>query len=71
VPDWNTFDVRIEKDFPVGGTTKLAVFGDILNLTNTDTNESVGSQNGTASNFGVPTRFLYPRRLMLGGKIKF
>jgi hypothetical protein len=47
------------------------VFGDILNLTNTDTNESVGSQLGTASNFGLPTQFLYPRRLMLGGKIKF
>ena len=42
VPDWNTFDVRIQKDFPVGGTARLGVFGDILNLTNIDANESVG-----------------------------
>jgi hypothetical protein len=70
VPDWNTFDVRIQKDFAFG-TSKVGVFGDILNLTNIDANESVGSQNGAATNFGVPTRFLYPRRLMLGAKIRF
>ena len=71
VPDWNTFDVRIEKDFTLARNTRIGVFGDILNLTNTDASESVGSQNGTASTFGLPTRFLYPRRLMLGAKVKF
>jgi hypothetical protein len=70
VPDWNTFDVRIQKDFPVG-TARIGVFGDILNLTNIDANESVGSQNGAATNFALPTRYLYPRRLMLGAKIRF
>jgi hypothetical protein len=70
VPDWNTFDVRIQKDFVIGGT-KAGVFGDILNLTNIDANESVGSQNGAATNFAVPTRYIYPRRLMLGAKIRF
>jgi hypothetical protein len=70
VAAWNTFDLRVQKDFPVG-TAKLGVFGDILNLTNIDANESVGSQNGAATNFAVPTRFLYPRRLMLGAKIRF
>jgi len=71
VPDWNTFDVRIQKDFAVGGTARIGVFGDILNLTNIDANESVASQNGAATNFGVPTRYLYPRRLMLGAKVRF
>ena len=71
VPDWNTFDVRIQKDFAIGGTARLGVFGDILNLTNIDANESVASQNGAATNFGVPTRYLYPRRLMLGAKVRF
>jgi len=71
VPDWNLFDVRIQKDFTLAGNTKIAAFGDLLNLFNADTTESVGSQSGLASNFGVPSRFLYPRRLMLGGKIKF
>jgi hypothetical protein len=71
VPDWNTFDVRILKDFSLTQNATLGVFGDILNLTNADTNESVGSQLGTASNFGLPTRFIYPQRLMLGAKIRF
>ena len=47
------------------------MFGDILNLTNIDANESVASQNGAATNFGVPTRYLYPRRLMIGAKVRF
>ena len=46
VPDWNTFDVRIQKDFGIGGSARLGVFGDILNLTNIDANERVASQNG-------------------------
>ena len=71
VPDWNMFDVRIQKDFRLGQTAKFAVLADVLNLTNADTYESIGSRQGTASNFGLPTRFLYPRRLMLGARIKF
>jgi len=70
-PDWNTFDLRIQKDFTIAGDAKLGVFADLLNLTNVDTTEGIGSQLGTSSSFGLPTRFLYPRRMMLGGKIKF
>ncbi len=71
VPDWNTIDVRIQKDFSIMQGTRFGVFGDILNLTNADTTESVGTQLGTSGNFGLPTRFLYPRRLMLGAKLRF
>jgi hypothetical protein len=71
VPDWNTIDVRIQKDFSLNQQTRFGVFADILNLTNADTTESVGSQLGTQSNFGLPTRYLYPRRAMLGAKIRF
>ena len=71
VPDWNMFDLRLQKDFRIGGEARIAVIGDILNLTNADTYESVGSRQGDVSSFGLPTRFLYPRRLMLGARIKF
>jgi hypothetical protein len=71
VADWNTIDLRVQKDFTLSGNAKIGVFGDFLNLTNTDANESIGSQNGAASNFAVPARFLYPRRLVLGGKVRF
>lgn len=71
VPDWNTIDVRLQKDFRLGGNTRVGVFGDILNLTNIDANENIGSRLGDNASFGLPTRFLYPRRLMLGAKVRF
>jgi len=44
----------------------------MLNLTNTDATENVLSRRGDqASSFGVPSRYVYPRRLQLGARIKF
>lgn len=71
VPDWNIFDVRIQKDFSLGGNTRAGVFGDFLNLTNTAAPQGIGSRTGTSASFGLPTSFLIPRRLMLGAKIRF
>jgi hypothetical protein len=71
VPDWNLFDVRIQKDFSVGGTARLGVFGDILNLTNIAAPQGIGSRIGTSASFGLPTSFLPPRRLMVGAKFRF
>ncbi|MEW6320849.1 MAG: TonB-dependent receptor [Acidobacteriota bacterium] len=73
VPNWDIFDVRVEKAFPLGngGISRLTVFADVLNLTNSDANESIGSRLGTSSSFGLPTRFIHPRRMMVGGRIKF
>jgi outer membrane receptor protein involved in Fe transport len=64
-------DVRIEKHFETGHGSNVAFFGDILNLTNSSSYEDIVTRLGTASNFGVPTRFIYPRRLMLGAKFRF
>ena len=64
-------DVRIEKHFETGRGSNVAFFGDILNLTNSSSYEDIVTRLGTASNFGVPTRFIYPRRLMLGAKFRF
>jgi hypothetical protein len=71
LPDWNVVDLRLEKAFPFSNDASVAVFGDVLNLTNTDTYENIGNRLGTADNFGLPTRFIFPRRLMLGAKVRF
>jgi hypothetical protein len=64
-------DVRIQKDFNVGGNTRVGVFGDILNLTNTAAPQGIGSRLGTSASFGLPTSYIIPRRLMLGAKVRF
>jgi hypothetical protein len=71
LPDWNVVDLRVEKAFTFADDMSLAVFGDVLNLTNSDTYENIGNRLGTAENFGLPTRFIFPRRLMLGAKFRF
>ena len=69
--NWTTLDTRIEKAFKLGGTAQLAVFGDFLNLTNSDANESVLDRRIGNSSYMVPSRFVLPRRLMIGGKFRF
>ena len=71
VPDWDFVDVRVEKDFDLGRGVKIGAFMDVLNLTNSDPNESVGSQQVDNESFGLPVSYVIPRRIMLGAKIKF
>jgi hypothetical protein len=40
-----------------------------MNLTNSAAYETLGSQLGSSSAFGVPTGFVYPRRLQAGTKL--
>ncbi|MEP7116715.1 MAG: TonB-dependent receptor [Acidobacteriota bacterium] len=68
---WTTVDARVEKSFTLKGTAELAVFGDFLNLNNSDANESVLDRRLGNANFAVPSRYILPRRLMLGGKFRF
>jgi Carboxypeptidase regulatory-like domain len=72
VSPWNFLDLRLQKDFKFAANgANAAVFGDVLNLTNSAAYESVGSRLATTTSFGQPTRFVAPRRLMLGAKIRF
>lgn len=72
VANTNSIDLRAQKDFAIPGSrASLGVFLDVLNLTNDDTYEGVGSTLGTSSAFGVPTRYVAPRRGMLGAKIRW
>jgi hypothetical protein len=67
----NQVDARLEKALRFGGRAEGAVFGDFLNLLNSDANESVLDRRFTNANFGVASRFVLPRRLMLGAKFRF
>jgi hypothetical protein len=69
--DWKILDLRVQKEFGLGGDANVAVFGDLLNTLNDDAYENVESTLGTVENFGRPSRFVFPRRLMLGVKLRF
>lgn len=72
VEDVDMVDMRIQKAFDLAPSgLRLELFADALNLTNTDANEGIGSVLGTSSAFGTPTRFVPPRRLMLGTKFRW
>ena len=70
--DVNLIDLRFQKSISLGLATKIGLFLDVLNLTNSDQNESVVSQLGSATTtFGQPTRFIIPRRVQLGAKFSW
>jgi len=72
VPTLDLIDARVQKSINLGRPgLYLDLFLDALNLTNSDTTESVLSRRGDVTTFGVPSRFVYPRRLQLGARIKF
>jgi Carboxypeptidase regulatory-like domain/TonB dependent receptor/TonB-dependent Receptor Plug Domain len=71
LPDWNLLDVNLTKDIKLSGTAKFSVFGYVLNATNSDIYEDVLDRNGNSENFGVPSAFIYPRRVMLGARVSF
>jgi hypothetical protein len=71
VGSWNLLDIRLQKDFKLGGEARFALFADGLNVFNNDANDGIGSRLGTSDNFGIPTDFVLPRRLMLGAKLTF
>ncbi len=71
VPSVNLFDVRVQREFTLSPTLRFDLFLDAFNLTNSDATEGVGSTQGTSSAFGVPTKYIQPRRLQLGAKIRW
>ena len=71
VDNQSVLDLRVQKDFKLGGAASLAVFADGLNLLNDGANEGVGSRRADSSAFGVPTVFIAPRRVIVGAKFHF
>jgi hypothetical protein len=64
-------DIRLQKDFQVGGPFKFSVFADLMNLTNNASYQGIGSVLSTSSAYGVPTTYIPPRRFQLGTKLQW
>ena len=71
LPSVTIIDGRVQKDFPLGGGARLALFFDALNLNNENAPQSVVQANVTSSHYQYPTTFVAPRRFMLSGKFTF
>jgi outer membrane receptor protein involved in Fe transport len=69
--DVTLLDMRLEKDFRLGDSARLAVFADAFNLLNENTTQGVVTSLVEASTFLYPKQPLTPRRVMLGAKFKF
>ena len=71
LPSFTIIDARLQKDFKLGGSKRLSVFVDALNLNNEDANQVVQSTNVASSRYQYPFFHAQPRRFMLGAKASF
>jgi len=53
----------------MGGSARLELLLDVLNALNDTAEESLASDNLSASNFGRPNAFIDPRRAMIGVRL--
>lgn len=71
VSDQYVLDLRLQKEFRLGGNANVAFFADALNALNSDAYEDLQDRLGTSDNFGLGTEYIYPRRIMVGAKLRF
>lgn len=72
LPDQFLIDLRLEKEFRIGDSLTLRVFGDAFNVTNANTATAWEvSSNSTARKFQETTAILDPRVFRLGARIEF
>jgi hypothetical protein len=64
-------DMRVSKTFSFGGSRRIEVLLDVLNVLNDTAEEGLVSENLSSSNFGVPNSFVDPRRAMVGLRVNF
>jgi len=62
-------DLRVSRPFSVGGLGRIDAILDVLNLLNDTAEEALATDNHYSPNFGVPTVFIDPRRVMLGVRL--
>jgi len=62
-------DVRLSRSVPCGSVGRLELLVDVLNALNRTTGEGLASDNFYSANFGQPTVFIDPRRVMLGARL--
>ncbi len=71
LPAVTILDMRVQKDFKLGGDLHFSVFADAFNLLNSDAHQGVVTSLVESEAFLYPFEPLTPRRLMVGAKIKF
>jgi hypothetical protein len=59
-------DLRLSKAFSFGGSRRVELLVDVLNLLNDTAEEGLVTENISSANFGLPTTFVDPRRAMVG-----
>jgi hypothetical protein len=64
-------DLRVSRPFTIGGSARVELLFDVLNLLDDTAEEAIASDNLYATNFGAPTVFIDPRRVMLGVRLNF
>jgi hypothetical protein len=69
LPSQSLVDLRVARPFQVGGIGTVDLMLDVLNLLNETAEESIGSDNFFATNFGVGTVFVDPRRAMVSVRL--
>ncbi len=69
LPSLKMLDVRVSKTVTVGGLGRVEFLMDVLNTFNQATEEQLATDNLFSPNFGLPTVFVDPRRVMLGARL--
>jgi hypothetical protein len=69
LPSLTMIDVRVSKTVALGVLGRVELLMDVLNTFNRATPEGLASDNLYSPNFGQPTVYVDPRRVMLGGRL--
>jgi hypothetical protein len=69
LPSQTLVDVRLSRPVSLGERVRADVLVDVLNAFNNSAPEGLASENLFASNFGQPSQFVDPRRLMIGVRL--
>jgi hypothetical protein len=69
LPSQTLLDVRVSKTVALGGVGRVELLMDLLNAFNRATEEGLATDNLYSPNFGQPTVFVDPRRVMLGVRL--
>ena len=62
-------DMRVSKSFSFGGSRRIELLVDVLNVLNDAAEEGLVSENLFSPNFGLPNTFVDPRRAMVGLRV--
>ena len=68
LPSLTLLDLRVSKTVALGGLGRVELLMDVLNTFNRATPEGLATDNLYSPNFGQPTVYVDPRRVMLGAR---